>query len=72
MMIFYPLTPVPWWEVAWAGLALLCLSVFLLHGARRYPYLAGLVLASMSGWMTQALILSPISLLPLRTTIKDC
>lgn len=40
MIFFYPLAPVPWWEAVWAGLALICLSVFLLHGARRHPYLA--------------------------------
>ena len=37
---FYPLAPVPWWEAAWAGLALLALTGILLHGVRRHPYLA--------------------------------
>jgi tetratricopeptide (TPR) repeat protein len=40
MLFFYPLAPVPWWEAVWAGLALIVLSVFLLSGSRRHPYLA--------------------------------
>ncbi len=40
MVFFYPLAPVPWWQAAVAGLALLALSTFLLYRARRYPYLA--------------------------------
>ncbi|MEW6657611.1 MAG: tetratricopeptide repeat protein [Thermodesulfobacteriota bacterium] len=40
MIFFYPLAPVPWWEAAGAGLALLVLTVFLLYGSRRHPYLA--------------------------------
>jgi protein O-mannosyl-transferase len=39
MIFFYPLTPVPWWEAVWAGLALVALTVLLLSGARRQPYL---------------------------------
>ncbi len=40
MIFFYPLAPVPWWQAAAAGLALLVLTVFLLYGSRRHPYLA--------------------------------
>jgi len=40
MVFFYPLAPLPWWEAVWAGLALITLTVLLLYGARRYPYLA--------------------------------
>jgi hypothetical protein len=40
MIFFYPLAPVPWWEAVWAGLALIALTVFVLYGARRHPYLA--------------------------------
>jgi protein O-mannosyl-transferase len=39
MIFFYPLAPVPWWEALWAGLLLIVLTVFLLYGARRHPYL---------------------------------
>lgn len=39
MIFFYPLAPVPWWEAVWAGLTLVFLTVFLLYGARRHPYL---------------------------------
>ncbi|MDD2903409.1 MAG: tetratricopeptide repeat protein [Syntrophales bacterium] len=40
MIFFYPLAPVPWWEAAGAGLVLLVLTIFLLYGSRRHPYLA--------------------------------
>jgi hypothetical protein len=40
MIFFYPLAPVPWWEAAVAGLALLVLTIFLLYSSRRHPYLA--------------------------------
>jgi len=40
MIFFYPLAPVPWWQAAGAGLALLALTIFLLYGSRRHPYLA--------------------------------
>jgi hypothetical protein len=40
MTFFYPLAPVPWWQAAAAGLALLVLTIFLLYGSRRHPYLA--------------------------------
>ena len=39
MVFYYFLAPVPWWEAVWAGLALIALTVFLLYGARRHPYL---------------------------------
>jgi tetratricopeptide (TPR) repeat protein len=40
MSFFYALAPVPWWQAAGAGLALLALSAWLLSQARRRPYLA--------------------------------
>ncbi|MHB8069150.1 MAG: tetratricopeptide repeat protein [Desulfobaccales bacterium] len=40
LTFFYPLAPVPWWEAAGAGLLLLVLTLFLLYGSRRHPYLA--------------------------------
>jgi len=40
MIFFYPLAPVPWWEAAGAALLLLVLTIFLLNGSRRHPYLA--------------------------------
>jgi hypothetical protein len=40
MIFFYPLAPLPWWESVWVGMALLVLTIFLLYGARQYPYLA--------------------------------
>jgi hypothetical protein len=39
MIFFYPLAPVLVWEGIWAGLTLTVLTVFLLYGARRHPYL---------------------------------
>lgn len=39
MSFFYGLAPVPWWQAATAGLALLVLTVLLLRGAQRHPYL---------------------------------
>jgi tetratricopeptide (TPR) repeat protein len=53
MTFFYPLAPVPWWQAAGAGLALLALSIWLLSRARRYPYLA-------VGWLWYLGALAPV------------
>jgi len=50
---FYPLAFIPWWQALWAGLALLLLSVFLLYGARRHPYLG-------VGWLWYLITLTPV------------
>lgn len=50
---FYPLTPIPWWQAVWAGLALVLLSAGLLYGARRHPYLG-------VGWLWYLITLVPV------------
>jgi protein O-mannosyl-transferase len=50
---FYALAPIPWWQALWAGLALALLTVFLLYGARRHPYLG-------VGWLWYLITLAPV------------